>query len=67
MVLKKITVYFQIAQEALASLRATYPTIILEAYKDGNKTTFIVDITAQQETQVIPVLKDHLVKIETIV
>ena len=51
----------------ISELYIDHPTILLKDERTQDTTILYVDVTPQQETQIIPVLKDRLIRIETVV
>jgi hypothetical protein len=66
MVLKRIAIGFRMSDTVIGELYRDYPSILKHDERGSNETILIVDVTPTQESQIIPVLKDKLVKIEDI-
>lgn len=66
MTLKKVTVGFRMSDTVIAELLAQFPTIIKDGEIGDNHTMFIVDVTQQQEDNIVPILKEKLIRIETV-
>ena len=54
------------AESVIQELYADFPNILKAHGITDNTTSLIVDITPQQETQILPQLRDRLVRIEDV-
>lgn len=67
MAFKQITVYFALSQQLIHELKIEYPNIIVEVFYETNKTTLIVNVTPSQQAQIIPTIKDKMIRVEDVV
>jgi hypothetical protein len=64
MALKKVTVHFRMSDELITSLYGQFPSIIQKHEVMDDRTLLYVDVTPQQESQIVPVLQSKFIEVE---